>query len=107
MYRYVGNRLTTILENWLLGTSFSEMHSGLKAYRREVLTRLPLTSYSDDFVFDTQIITDALANGFRIAEIPVPTRYTKESSSVSIGRSIEYIFSSLLVCWRVRGRLRS
>lgn len=91
LYRYVGNRLTTAVENVVLGTHFSELHSGLKAYTRAFLERVDYHSYSDDFVFDSQMVIDAALTGTRIEEVPIPTRYTPESSSISISRSLRYI----------------
>ena len=91
LYRYVGNRLTTAIENVVLGTHFSELHSGLKAYTRAFLERVDYHSYSDDFVFDSQMVIDAVLTSTRIEEVPIPTRYTPESSSISISRSLRYI----------------
>jgi glycosyltransferase involved in cell wall biosynthesis len=105
-YRYVGNRLTTMMENVLLGTHFTEMHSGMKAYSRRFLESVPFESYSDDFLFDTQILVDAVVNGFRIQEVAIPTRYTKESSSINVRRSLEYVARSVVACARARQQRR-
>jgi 2-polyprenyl-3-methyl-5-hydroxy-6-metoxy-1,4-benzoquinol methylase len=94
-YRYVGNRLTTTLENWMLGARFTDLHSGLRAYTRHCLQSLPFLSYSDDFVFDTQFLVDAVTGGQRVVEVPITTRYTKESSSISIVRSLRYVATSI------------
>ena len=91
MYRYLGNRVTTTIENVLLGARFTDMHSGLRAYTRRCLLSTPFRSYSDDFMFDSQLIIDAVTNGQRVVEVPIPTRYTKESSSIPIGRSLRYV----------------
>jgi glycosyltransferase involved in cell wall biosynthesis len=96
LYRYVGNKLTTRLENLALGTHFHELHSGLKAYTSDFLRSLDYHAYSDDFVFDSQMIIDAVLSGKRIEEVPIPTRYTKESSSISIARSLRYIWLTLV-----------
>lgn len=108
-YRYFGNKITTKIENWILGTHFTEMHSGMRAYRREVLDALPFTTYSDDFDFDTQLLVDAHTHHFRIAEVAIPTRYTKESSSINVVRSIRYVVRSIQICWQARhpGRRRT
>lgn len=92
LYRYVGNQLTTWVENRALGTHFAELHSGLKAYTSDFLRSLDYHAYSDDFVFDSQMIIDAVLSGKRIEEVAIPTRYTKESSSISISRSLRYIW---------------
>jgi hypothetical protein len=102
LYRFWGNRITTILENLMLGARFSEMHSGLRAYTRDCLLSVPFLSYSDDFVFDTQMMADAVTTGQRVVEVPIITRYTEESSSIGIGRSLRYVFGGLGWCARRR-----
>jgi hypothetical protein len=76
------------------------MHSGMKAYSRRFLESIPFESYSDDFVFDTEILVAAVLGEFRIQEVAIPTRYTRESSSINVRRSLEYIGRSVEVCWR-------
>jgi 2-polyprenyl-3-methyl-5-hydroxy-6-metoxy-1,4-benzoquinol methylase len=107
MYRYLGNRVTTTLENLMLGSRFTEMHSGLRAYSRRSLLSLPFLNYSDDFSFDSQFLVDAVTRGQRVVEVPIPTRYTRESSSISIIRSLKYVGHTLAYCARqsaARGR---
>jgi glycosyltransferase involved in cell wall biosynthesis len=107
MYRYVGNRLVSIIENLMLGSRFTEMHSGMRAYTRTFLLTLPFDGYSDDFVFDSQLLIDAVTLGQRVVEVPIPTRYTKEASSISIAASLRYVVGSLAYCTRqvaIRGR---
>jgi len=105
IYRWIGNRVTTFVENLVLGTRFTEMHSGYKAYNRHFLENVPYHSYSDGFVFDSQMLVDAvLARRFRIREVAIPTRYTEESSSASIYNSIKYVL--LTVNYALRGRFR-
>jgi 2-polyprenyl-3-methyl-5-hydroxy-6-metoxy-1,4-benzoquinol methylase len=99
-YRFLGNRLTTTLENLMLGSRFTDMHSGMRAYTRDALRVLPFLRYSDDFVFDSQLLVDAVLRGLRVVEVPIPTRYTKESSSISVMRSIRYVSESLAYCAR-------
>ncbi len=103
-YRYYGNRLTTWIENQLLGTNFTEMHSGMRAYRREVLEAVPFRTFSDDFDFDTQFLVGAHLRGLRIREVAIPTRYTTESSSISVSRSLRYVRRSVSICYRARRR---
>jgi 2-polyprenyl-3-methyl-5-hydroxy-6-metoxy-1,4-benzoquinol methylase len=95
MYRFVGNRVVTVAENLMLGSRFTEMHSGLRAYSRRCLLSLPFLRYTDDFSFDTQMLVDAVTSGQRVVEVPIKTRYTEESSSISVGRSLRYISESL------------
>jgi hypothetical protein len=107
LYRYVGNRLTTIAENVMLGSRFTELHSGLRAYTRRCLLSLPFLGYSNDFLFDSQLLIDAVTSGKRVVEVPIPTRYTKESSSIAIDRSLAYMAGTLAYCARLaveRGR---
>jgi glycosyltransferase involved in cell wall biosynthesis len=89
-YKYLANRTLTVIENVLMRQKFSEYHTGLRAYSRELLTALPLDRNSDDFVFDNQIIAQALAAGARIGEVSCPTRYLAESSSIGFGSSVRY-----------------
>ncbi len=89
-YKYVANRGLTLVQNVLMNAKLSEYHSGYRAWTREVLTRLPLHACSDDFVFDNQMLAQALFCGFRIGEISCPTRYFAEASSINLRRSVVY-----------------
>ena len=95
LYKYLGNRLLTFVENICLGQNMGEFHSGFRAYRREVLERLPFERFSDDFVFDSQFLVSAVDAGFRIGEIPVPVRYMPEASSIGFQRSVRYGLGTL------------
>lgn len=95
LWRWVANRGLTLIENLALGSKLSEFHTGFRAFRREVLESLPLDGNSDDFVFDNQILVQALAAGFRIGEISCPTRYFEEASSIDFSRSVRYGFGVL------------
>ena len=97
-YKYFFNRILTFLENVLTGTNLSEWHTGFRAYSREVLETVPWEGNSDDFVFDTQMLVQCVAFGFRIGEIPVPVRYYDTSSSISMRRSVTY---GLRTLWTV------
>jgi glycosyltransferase involved in cell wall biosynthesis len=90
VYKYVSNRLLTAFENFLLGAKLSEYHTGLRAYGRDLLLSLPLADNSDDFVFDNQVIADALLLKARIGEVSCPTRYFPEASSINFRRSVRY-----------------
>jgi hypothetical protein len=98
LYRYLGNRLSTTVENLVLGSRFTEMHSGMRAYTRRCLLSLPFLGYSDDFAFDAQFLVDAVTLGLRVVEVPIPTRYTEESSSIGVGRSFRYVGAGLRYC---------
>ena len=89
-YKYIANRLLTFAQNILLGSKLSEFHSGYRAFSRRVLETLPLARNSDDFVFDNQMLVQALAFGMRIGEISCPTRYFAEASQINFRRSVIY-----------------
>ncbi len=94
-YKYISNRLLTVVENVWLGQNLGEFHSGLRGYRREVLETIPWERNSDDFVFDSQFLVQAAHFGFQLGDIPVPVRYMKEASSINFLRSMEYGMSTL------------
>ena len=89
-YKYLANRLLTATQNWLMGQKLSEYHTGYRAFARTVLETLPLDENSDDFVFDNQMLCQAIRAGFRIGEISCPTRYFPEASSINFRRSVTY-----------------
>jgi glycosyltransferase involved in cell wall biosynthesis len=90
LYKYVANRFLTAIQNLFLGVKLSEYHTGFRAFSRELLETLPLLENSDDFVFDNQMIAQAVMFNFRIGEISCPTKYFKEASSINFKRSVEY-----------------
>lgn len=89
-YKYVANRALTFFQNLMLGAKLSEYHTGFRAFSREVLCALPLEENSDDFVFDNEMLAQAVFFGFRLGEISCPTRYMDEASSISFRRSVKY-----------------
>lgn len=102
LYKFVSNRFLTLVQNMLVGHKLSEYHTGFRAFRREVLTSLPLLENSDDFLFDNEMLTQAIRFGFRIGEITCPTRYMADSSSISFSRSVRYGFGVLRTSVRCR-----
>lgn len=90
LYKYVANRALTAAENIICGAKLSEYHSGFRAYSRHLLETIPFERNSDDFVFDNQLIVQALYFGFAIAEVSCPTRYFAEASSIGFKRSVIY-----------------
>jgi hypothetical protein len=100
MWKYIANRGLTVVENLILGQRLTECHTGFRAYSRRMLETIPFLLNSDKFVFDTEVIAQAVAFGFRIAEIPVPTRYFAEASSVNLRNSIIYGLGTLGVMGR-------
>jgi glycosyltransferase involved in cell wall biosynthesis len=95
LYKYVFNRMLTAFQNLFLGVKLSEYHTGFRAFSRELLEKLPLLENSDDFVFDNQMIAQAVMFGFNIGEISCPTKYFEEASSINFKRSVEYGFGVL------------
>ena len=89
-YKYVANRLLTAFQNVFLGVKLSEYHTGYRAFSRELLQTLPLLENSDDFVFDNQMIAQAVMFNFSIGEISCPTKYFTEASSINFQRSVKY-----------------
>ena len=90
IWRYVPNRFITFCENILLGTKMSEFHTGYRAYSRELLQALPLAANSNDFVFDNQVLAQAVWLGCQIGEVSCPTSYAPDVSSITFMRSIRY-----------------
>jgi len=108
-WKFIANRILTSIENRAFGLRLSEYHTGYRAFRREVFEVVNFRANADGFIFDQEIIAQIVAAGFRIAEIPVPTRYFAEASTASFGASTVYglrilavLFWYLLSKWGVR-----
>jgi glycosyltransferase involved in cell wall biosynthesis len=109
-YKYVSNRILTLVQNLMVGQKLSEFHSGYRAWNRTVLERLPLQRCSDDFVFDNQMLVQAISCNFKIGEISCPTVYLPESSSINFRRSVIYglgVLKISLSYWFHRWGIRS
>jgi glycosyltransferase involved in cell wall biosynthesis len=89
-YKYIANRCLTAIQNFFLGAKLSEYHTGYRAFSRRVLQELPLLENSDDFVFDSQMLTQCVHFRFRIGEVSCPTKYFAEASSINFKRSVKY-----------------
>jgi glycosyltransferase involved in cell wall biosynthesis len=111
VYKYVANRLLTGVENRVLGTRFSELHTGFRAFSRETLIAVPFLRNSLDFAFDSEILFQAVHFGFRIKEVPAPTHYSDDASSITIGPATVYALKTLWTALRLvlhrRGIVRS
>jgi glycosyltransferase involved in cell wall biosynthesis len=94
-YKYLANRGLTVAENKVLGTDFSELHTGYRAFSRRLLLTVPFLRNSIDFVFDSEMIMQTVHFGFRIAEVPAQTRYHSDASSASAQQSIVYGIKTL------------
>jgi glycosyltransferase involved in cell wall biosynthesis len=102
VWKYVSNRFLTAAENLLLNMKLSEYHTGYRAFARRVLETLPLLENSDDFVFDNQIIAQAVHFNFRIGEISCPARYMLGASSINFSRSCKYGLGVLMTALSYR-----
>lgn len=89
-YKYIANRALTLIQNLFMRTKLSEFHTGYRAFSEEVLLKLPLEENSDDFVFDNQILAQAVFFGYSIGEISCPAKYFEEASSINLRRSLVY-----------------
>jgi glycosyltransferase involved in cell wall biosynthesis len=101
-YKYAANRFLTLAENIVLAQKLSEYHTGLRAFSRDLLAAVPFERNSDDFVFDNQMIVQAIAAGARIGELSCPTRYQADSSSIDLIDSVRYGFGVLRTCTQYR-----
>jgi glycosyltransferase involved in cell wall biosynthesis len=97
LYKYLSNRFLTIIENFVLGQNIGDFHSGFRAYTRKVLETIPYNKNSNDFVFDSEFLAQAVFFGFKIGDIPIPCRYFGEASSINFLRSLKYGLQTLLV----------
>ena len=94
-WKYFVNRFSTFFENFVLGQTLGDFHSGLRAYSREVLETIPYSRNSDDFTFDQEFLVQAVYFDFKLGDIPVPVRYFSEASSINFMRSLQYGFGAL------------
>lgn len=94
LYKYLGSRILTVIENIILGVNFSEHLSGFRAYHQRVLHKLPLTRFSDDFVFDQQLMISAIDTGFKVGEISIPTRYHDQASSIKGWKGVKFLLNT-------------
>ena len=99
-WKFLGNRFLTTIQNWVLGQALSEYHTGYRAFSRRVLEEVPFLLNSDNFVFDQEMLVQAIHLGFRVEEVPVPTRYFAEASSASFYASVVYGLSILTLLIR-------
>jgi glycosyltransferase involved in cell wall biosynthesis len=102
LYKYISNRLLTLIENILLNKKLSEYHTGYRAFSRKVLETIPLNENSDDFVFDNQMIAQIAYFNFSIGEISCPTKYFEEASSINFKRSVKYGVGVLMTSFLYR-----
>ncbi|HSE42733.1 MAG TPA: glycosyltransferase family 2 protein [Acidobacteriota bacterium] len=104
LYKYISNRILTLIENIFLNHKLAEYHTGYRAFDRHVLEKLPLEENSDDFIFDNEMLAQILFQGYSIGEVTCPTKYFKEASSINFVRSIRYGLGVLRIslCYRLQ-----
>jgi len=102
VWKYISNRVLTLVENLLFGAKLSEYHTGYRAFSRELLQRLPLEKNSDDFVFDNEVLAQVLWLRVPIGEVTCPAKYMPEASSINFRRSVRYGLGCLAVAGRFR-----
>ena len=90
LYKYVANRVLTLIQNLCLAQKLTEYHTGYRAFSREVLLKLPLEENANDFVFDNEVIVQLVYFGYEVAEITCPAKYFAEASSINWWRSVGY-----------------
>ena len=100
LYKYYCNRLLTAFQNLCTGGKLSEYHTGYRAFSANVLRKIAIENLSDNFLFDNQILSEALLQGHAIGEISCPTHYAPESSSIGLKASLIYGTGVLLVSVR-------
>jgi len=100
VYKYFSNRFLSLCENILSGYNLSEWHTGMRAYKREVLENIDFENNSDDFVFDSQVLFQVIEKDYRIGEVPAPVRYFSEASSINFMRSLRYGLITLWVAFK-------
>jgi hypothetical protein len=103
-YKYVANRFLTLFENLCLGHKLSEYHTGYRVYDRRVLESIDFRSFSEDFVFDNQMLAEIILRGFRIGEVSCPAKYFAAASSIDFRRSCRYGLGVLAVSVAGLGR---
>ena len=101
LHKYLANRGLTAIENRVLGTHLSELHTGYRAYSRRVLLEVPFLRNALDFSFDSELLMQASHFGFRIAEVPARTRYFEDASSISLGPASVYAVKTMWTAARL------
>jgi len=99
-WKYISNRFLTWVENTAFGLNLSEFHTGYRAYTHDALQSMNLATNSDKFIFDQEVVAQAVALQLQITEIAVPTRYFPQASSASFVQSSIYGLSILYLVAR-------
>jgi len=97
LYKYISNRILTLIQNLLMGQKLSEYHTGYRSFNANVLREIPFKYNSNDFIFDNQLLAQICYKNLNIGEISCPAKYEKDSSSINLSRSLTYGFGVLAV----------
>jgi glycosyltransferase involved in cell wall biosynthesis len=95
LWKRIANRFLTTLENLAMGRRFTECHTGYRAYSRRFLETVPFLRNSNGFVFDTEVIFQAVHFGLPVVEVPVASRYFEDASSVGFSQGVVYGLGTL------------
>lgn len=90
LYKYIANRTLTLIQNLLINQKLSEYHTGYRAFSRKALERIDYNEFSEDFIFDNQMLAELLHHDFEAGEVTCPTKYFDEASSINFSRSVKY-----------------
>jgi len=103
-YKFVANKLLTFFQNKMFGMHFSEYHTGYRAYSKKILKKINFNNFSNDYLFDNQMVVECIKKGAKFMEVPVKTAYFKEASSINLVRSLRYGFGiiALTVSQKIR-----
>ncbi len=101
LYKRAANRFLTTIENRVMHTELTDLHTGYRAYSRDFLLTIPFLRNSIDFVFDSEVLLQAAHFGFRIVEVPARTRYFDDASSITVGPATVYGIKTLWAASRL------
>ena len=101
LYKIAANRALTTVENRVMRTELTDLHTGYRAYSRELLLKVPFLRNSLDFSFDSEMLMQSAHFGFRIAEVPARSRYFDDASSITVGPATIYGLKTLLIAGRL------
>ncbi len=90
LYKYIANRTLTLIQNLLINQKLSEYHTGYRAFSRKALESIDYNRFSEDFIFDNQMLAELLYHDFEAGEVTCPTKYFEEASSINFSRSVKY-----------------
>ena len=102
IYKYIANRILTLIQNIVMNQKLSEYHTGYRAFSKKSLGSISYNLNSDDFVFDNQMLAQLFYKGFECGEVTCPTKYFEEASSINFTRSSIYGLGCLWTAFQYR-----